>query len=103
MSSYKPVKGHEEMVARWMNNPEFSAAYDSLGDEYQVTDALLEARQNAGLCQEEVANRMGISRLAVSRIESPGGKYSPSIKTLKRYAEALGFKLQIRFVSTKAA
>lgn len=94
------MKTHDEMVAGWMKDPEFKAAYDALEPEFDLLDELLKARDEAGLTQEAVAERMGTSRPAVARIESGGGrqKHSPSIATLRKYAEAVGCRLQIKLV-----
>ena len=80
-----------------LKNPEFKAAYDALEDEFSALDALLKARKQAGLTQAEVAERMGIAQSALARIESSLGsrKHSPSLATLRRYAEACGKKLTI--------
>ncbi|MFO7877723.1 MAG: helix-turn-helix transcriptional regulator [Desulfovermiculus sp.] len=42
---------------------------------------------------EQLAQRMGMKQAGVARIES--GRYNPSMKTLLRYVEATGHKLQI--------
>ena len=68
-------------------------------EEMPMLDAILKARKEAKLTQEQVAKRMGVSTPVVSRLESAliTGKHSPSIATLKRYAEAMGKRLDIRF------
>jgi hypothetical protein len=53
------MKTHEEMTDDWMKDPKFKAEYDALEEEFSIFDALVEARQKAGLTQEEVARRMG--------------------------------------------
>jgi len=65
-----------------------------------LLDELLKARKGAGLTQEQVAKRMGTKTPAIARIESGGGrkKHSPSISTLRRYAEAVGCRLKIKLV-----
>jgi DNA-binding XRE family transcriptional regulator len=91
---------HEEMVGKMLKDPEVKAEYDALEPEFELLDELLKARDEAGLTQEDVARRMGTSRPAVARIEAGGGskRHSPSIATLRKYAEAVGCKLQIKFV-----
>lgn len=91
---------HEEMVAKMLKNPEVKAEHDALEPEFELLDELLKARDEAGLTQEEVARRMGTSRPAVARIEAGGGskRHSPSIATLRKYAEAVGCKLQVKLV-----
>lgn len=97
------MKTHREMVAEWMKDPEFKAEYDALEEEFAVFDALVEARKEAGLTQAEVARRMGTKTPAVARLESSGGKNkpSPSLNTLRRYAAAVGCKLEIKMVRKK--
>lgn len=91
---------HDEMVAEWMKDPAFKMAYDALEPEFSLFDELLKARQGAGLTQAEVAQRMGSQVSAVVRLESSGGrqKRSPSVATLRRYAEAVGCQLEIKLV-----
>ena len=83
-----------------LRNPEFKATYAALEEEYAALDALLRARKEAGLTQEEIARRMGTTKSAVSRLESSFGndKHSPSFATLRKYAKACGKKLVIKLV-----
>jgi transcriptional regulator with XRE-family HTH domain len=53
-------------------------------------DRLLLERQRQALTQEELANRAGITRLAVSQLER--GLAQPRLPTLRKLAEALGIK-----------
>jgi ribosome-binding protein aMBF1 (putative translation factor) len=78
----------------------FRVAYDALEDEFSALAALLEARTKAGLTQAEIASRMGVSQPIVARIESSLGSqsHSPSLNTLRRYAQACGMKLVIQMV-----
>ncbi|MCB1037368.1 MAG: helix-turn-helix domain-containing protein [Acidobacteria bacterium] len=75
----------------------FSEAIDSLQEEFSLLRQLLTARRRAGLSQQEVAEAMGTTKSAVSRLGS-GGKHSPSVKTLERYARAVGCRVEIRLV-----
>lgn len=63
---------------------------------------MLKARPRAGLTQNAVAERMVITKSAISRLES-AAEHAPSIATLKRYANAIGYALQVRLVPRKAA
>lgn len=94
------MKTHDEMVAEWKKDPEFRKEYDALEAEFALFDELLKARKRAGLTQEEVAMRMGTKAPAVARLEAGGGsqKHSPSIATLRKYAEAVGARLEVRLV-----
>ncbi|MBF0627183.1 MAG: helix-turn-helix transcriptional regulator [Magnetococcales bacterium] len=94
------MKTHDEMVAEWMKDPEFKTAYDALDEQFRLVDELLVARKNAGMTQRQVAERMGSSTPSIARLEAGGGKgkHSPSIATLRRYADAFGCRLEIRLV-----
>ena len=86
---------------RRKTDAKFAVAYDALEDEFAALVALLKARAAAGLTQAEVASRMGVSQPVVARIESSLGKkdHSPSLNTLRRYADACGMKLVIQMVA----
>ena len=100
---YKPVvHDHEVFMAKARSRKGFAQAYDSLELEYQVASQMLRARSRAGLTQDAVAERMGTTKSAVSRLES-AGKHAPSLATLKRYARAVGCDLQVKLVPHKTA
>jgi predicted transcriptional regulator len=91
---------HDEMIEKMLSDPAIKAAYDDLEDEFALFDEVLKARKRTGLTQAEIAARMGTKAPAVARLESGGGskRHSPSIATLRRYAEAVGCKLKIELV-----
>lgn len=99
--SYNPLPFDiQKELADALQNPAFQTAYDALEDEFTTLDALLQARRAAGLTQAQVAERMGIKQSSLARIESSLGskKHSPSLATLRKYAEACGKRLEIRLV-----
>jgi ribosome-binding protein aMBF1 (putative translation factor) len=92
MRKYIPV---EEAAKEWMKDPEFVAAYDALEDEFALASALIKARGNADMTQEQVAAAMGTTQAFVARLES--GKGLPSTRTLERFAKATHTRLRISF------
>jgi DNA-binding XRE family transcriptional regulator len=95
---YHPVAhDHEAFLAKALRRKGFAEAYDGLSAEYALVRELLRARLGAGLTQEQVARRMGTTKSVVSRLES-AGPHSPSVATLRRYAEAVGCGVEIHFV-----
>lgn len=95
---YQPVRhDQEEFLKKARKRGGFREAYNELGDEYTLVRELLCARSRAGLTQEAVAERMGTTKSAVSRLEA-AGKHSPSVMTLKNYAQAVGCEVEIRLV-----
>jgi len=69
-------------------------------EEGELLDALLKARMDAGLTQAQVAERMGTQAPSVARLERAlaTGKHSPSVATLRKYAQACGKSLVLRVV-----
>jgi DNA-binding XRE family transcriptional regulator len=86
-----------ELKQRLMKNPEFRAEYEKADAEFAFIEALVRARTKANLTQAELARRLGTTQSAVARLE--GGRVSPSIATLRRYAKATGSDLKIDLVS----
>jgi DNA-binding XRE family transcriptional regulator len=97
---YAPVSHTKEDTERLLSNPRTKAAYDALEPKYAAIHALLGARQEAGLTQAQVAERMGTTASAVARLEASlvSEKHSPSLSTLRKYADACGKTLWILLV-----
>ena len=91
---------YAEMKAKMLENPVVCAEYERIErEEMPMLDAILAARREAGLTQAQVAERMGTKAPAVARLENAlvtGGSPSPSLATLRKYAAALGKRLEVR-------
>ncbi|MFN0315659.1 MAG: helix-turn-helix domain-containing protein [Burkholderiales bacterium] len=94
-SSFKKFK------VRALARPGVKKAYDALGEEFAFLDEVLKARSASGLTQAEVAVRAGTTQSAIARLESGTAKHSPSIATLQKYARALGYRVEVRFVKER--
>lgn len=79
-----------------LKDPEFKKEWDALEDEYQLINSLIKARVESGLTQKELSERSGINQANISKIES--GDSSPSLKTMKKLADAMDMELRIEFV-----
>jgi len=87
-----------EVKKEALKNPKVKAEYDRLAPEFEFRSKLIGARIKAGLTQEQVAEKMGTSKTAVSRMESATSKTMPSVKTLMKFADAVGMHLKIDFI-----
>ncbi len=92
MRKFIPV---EESFNEWRKDPNYVAAYDALEGEFALASALIKARGDAEMTQEQVAQAMGTTQAAVARLE--GGKVLPSTRTLERFAKATHTRLRISF------
>ena len=90
-----------DMHRRWMKQPKYRKAYEALEEEFALASAVIDARNRAGLTQQELAKRMGTTQPAVARLES--GRVRPSMRTLARLAEATGSRLIIGFEPCEGA
>lgn len=92
---------HDQLVAKMLKKPGVREAVDELNrTEFAILDEILTARKAAGLTQAQIAERMGTQTPAIARLENAlaTGKHSPSLNTLKRYAEALGKRVEVHLV-----
>jgi transcriptional regulator with XRE-family HTH domain len=89
---------HKELKERALKRADVKEEYESLGEESVLLDEFLKARADAGFTQAEIAARLGTTQSAIARMESGGGKHSPSLATLRKYAYALGCRLEVRLV-----
>jgi HTH-type transcriptional regulator / antitoxin HipB len=71
----------------------FSANFDEGYEQFKIGVMLRQARESAGLTQDELASRLKTKKTAISRIEN----HAEDIKlsTLERVAKALGKQLQV--------
>jgi DNA-binding XRE family transcriptional regulator len=92
---------HKKMVDKLLKNPAVKAEVEKLNrEEFAILDQILAARKAAGLSQAKVAKRMGTQAPAIARLESSlaTGKHSPSLSTLRKYAAALGKRVELHLV-----
>ena len=96
-------KWHEQLERKVLADPEARAEYEAFSLQLDVAFKLKDARKKAHLTQEGVAERMHTQKPVIARLEAGGGtsKHSPSLKTLSRYAQAVGCDIKIILVKKK--
>ena len=90
MSSYKDYK------KRALQNPEVKAEYDALQPEYDIIQAMIDARVQQNMTQKDLSAKTGITQADISRIEN--GTRNPSLSMVKKLAHGLGMQLKLEFV-----
>ncbi len=72
----------------------FAEGYDEGYEQFKIGIVLKQARESAGLTQEELAQKLKTKKTAISRIEN----HAEDIKlsTLEKVAHALGKRLQVK-------
>ncbi len=78
---------------RKARDPEFAENFESGYEQFKIGVILKTAREEAGLTQEELAEKLHTKKSAISRIEN----HAEDIKlsTLEKFANALGKHLRL--------
>jgi DNA-binding XRE family transcriptional regulator len=97
MDTHAEEQDYLDWRAELMSDPETKALYEEEAAKKELWLQLVEARQDAGLTQAQMAERLGVSQSQVARIEKRGYD-SYTLTTLRRYVAALGegFSLEVR-------
>jgi ribosome-binding protein aMBF1 (putative translation factor) len=82
-------------LKKHMADPEFAAEWERNRAEREYIKAIIAARVEQNLTQEELAQRTGIRQSNISRIEN--GNCSPTIATLQQLAKGIGKTLHVEF------
>ena len=93
------MRTHDQVVSKLLRRPGVKKEVVRIErEEGELLDQLLKARREAGLTQAQVAERMGTQPPSVARLERSlaTGKHSPSLATLRKYAQACGRELVIQ-------
>lgn len=81
---------------RKARDPEFAKDYDVGYEQFKIGVLLKQEREQVGLTQEQLAEKLHTKKTAISRIEN----HAEDIKlsTLERFAQALGKQLRLEIV-----
>jgi DNA-binding XRE family transcriptional regulator len=95
-----PINPAAEVARQIETSAEFAQAWEDQAEEFEALDELLNARKRAGLTQAQVAELMGVKQSSLARVESSlaSRSHAPSLATLRKYAQAVGCKLELRMV-----
>ena len=91
---------YSEFKQELLKNLVVKAEYDALAPEYDIIQAMIDARKEQNITQKELSLRTGITQADISRIEN--GNRNPSLNMLKKLAKGLGMTLRVEFVADTA-
>jgi ribosome-binding protein aMBF1 (putative translation factor) len=95
MSKKKVDTSFDHFLKKQLEDPDVRAEYEALEPEFALIQALIDARAQAGLTQQQLSARTGIAQSDISKFENGNG--NPSLKTLRRLAAGMGMRLSIQF------
>ena len=84
-----------------LKQPGVKQAYDDLTPAYRFRRQLVALRQNAGMTQEQIAEKLQTNKSNISRLESANSPNSPRLSTIVDYADAVGYDVKIDFIPKK--
>ena len=91
------MRTFEELLEEHLADPEFKKIWDEAEAEYPIQQAIMDARMRGKMTQKELAEKSGIDRADISKMEAGNG--NPTIKQLQKLALGLGEKLVVKFES----
>jgi ribosome-binding protein aMBF1 (putative translation factor) len=77
-------------------NPEMAHEFEEGYKDFEIGAILRQAREAAGLTQEELANRIHTQKTCISRLENHAEDVK--LSTLRRVARALGKRVDFKLV-----
>jgi DNA-binding XRE family transcriptional regulator len=89
------MKNWKEVESEFLSDPEIKTEYEAMRPHYEIVAQIIKARNEQGLTQEALAERTGIQRCNISRLES--GNYNPSLDFLARVAQGIGMEVHVEF------
>ncbi len=81
------------ITKRKASDREFADNFDAGYEEFKIGVMLKMAREEAGLTQEQLAEKLNTKKSAISRIENHASDIK--LSTLENFAQALGKKINI--------
>lgn len=100
--NYKPIP-FEKFKKEVLKKPDALARYEELEEEFALFAELIKARKIAHKTQREVAEKMQTSQAMVARIENSFNdkNHSPTLRTIRKYAKAVGCRLSVKLIPEK--
>ena len=90
------MRSFKEYKEKALLDPEVKAEYDAMQPEYDLIQAMIDARVKQHLTQKELSERTGITQADISRIEN--GTRNPSLAMVNRLARGLGMQLKLELI-----
>jgi DNA-binding XRE family transcriptional regulator len=87
------MKNIDDLKKNLLQDGAFKKAYDSLESEYELSRSIIQARQSKSMTQAQLAEKVGVKREMIARLES--GTSNPTVGTVQRVARALGKELKL--------
>lgn len=85
----------DELIKKLSQNPTWEEGFHREQKKLEAAMMITQLRTTAGISQKKLADKAGIAKSTIARIEN--GNMSPTVKTMEKIANAAGKKLEMRF------
>jgi ribosome-binding protein aMBF1 (putative translation factor) len=96
-------KSLDQLVKKFSKSNDFKIAYDERLFYLQVAHLIRDLREKTGLSQAEVAKSAKVSQPMIARLENGDSRRTPTIETIHRILQILGYQLILDVRKLKAA
>ncbi|KXL53681.1 antitoxin HigA [Anaerotignum neopropionicum] len=86
----------DRLLEQELKDPEFQKEWNVLEPEFNIIQAMIDARKNSHLTQKELAQKTGINQADISKLEN--GNANPTLSLLQRLAEGMDMQLKLEFI-----
>ena len=86
----------DRLLDEELKDPEFQKEWNVLEPEFNIIQAMIDARKNSHLTQKELAQKTGINQADISKLEN--GNANPTLSLLQRLAEGMDMQLKLEFI-----
>jgi len=90
-----PEEELKELNALLDSYPELRQKFEAEQKEFEFRLKLARVRKEKNFTQNNIKEATGLTQQAISRIEKGTNERSPTLKTLIRYVDALGYELTL--------
>lgn len=77
-----------------MKRPDVRKAMKDIDFEFQIIEAIIEARTKKGVTQKSLATEIGVTQSALARFES--GRGNPTLSFIQKVTAGLGLRLTVK-------
>ncbi len=85
----------EQVLVEQLKDPQFRKEWNKSEPHFQLMSAIIKARIEKKLSQQQLAKKAKTTQAVISRIQN--ATVSPTLDMVQRIAEAMGKRLEIRF------
>lgn len=90
----------DKLLERKLRDPEVKKEYEALEPEFDIIQAIIDARKSRNMTQKELAERTGIDQADISKLENGYG--NPTLGLLKRLAEGMDMVMKLEFIPKRS-